>query len=338
MRNNFKILLTGGCGFIGSAFIHRVLKDPLFKNFNLINIDSLTYAADIKNTSEFENSNRYYHYNVDICDNEAVSKIILETQPDTIINFAAESHVDNSIEKPDIFLKTNIVGLSSLLKATSLYFNNLSEKKKKDFLFIHISTDEVFGDLNDNQSASIENDIYNPSSPYSASKAGSDLLLMAWHRTYGLPCVLTNCSNNYGPRQNTEKLIPKTIYNALNQIKIPIYGDGRNVRDWIFVDDHIDCILKIIEKKPKQFERYNIGGENQISNISLVHKILDRIKNKTQLAEIEGLIEFVDDRPGHDFRYEIDITKAKNHLGWKPKTIFNEGLDLTIDWYINEQL
>ncbi len=313
------ILVTGGMGFIGSNFVRYILE--LNQDFKIINIDKLTYAGNPENLIDIniKHSNCYTFYRKDICDSNSIDKIIKKEKIDYIINFAAESHVDRSIDKPTTFCNTNIMGTQSLLNAAKI------NKIKK---FVQISTDEVYGSLNFNDSPFTEQTSLTPNSPYSASKASADLLVSAYHKTFGLPINITRCSNNYGSYQFPEKLIPLMINNALNNKELPIYGEGINIRDWIFVTDHCAAILKIL-LNGRIGETYNIGGDSEIANIDLVKRIL------RQLDKPESLITFVKDRPGHDLRYAINHNKITRELNWKPEIKFNRGLELTIKWYID---
>ena len=333
------LLVTGGCGFIGSNFIKYFLSNN--KDSNVFNLDKMTYCASEKNLSSLSGDIRLNTIIGDICDKDLVSVILEKNEIDCIVNFAAESHVDNSIKDSSSFIKTNILGTYNLLECS----RDLKDKTGKDLIFLHVSTDEVFGSLDIDDDPFTEENQYDPNSPYSASKASSDHLVNAWHETYGIPTLISNCSNNYGPNQFKEKLIPVIILNAIAGNQIPIYGDGKNIRDWLYVEDH--CIaLDLIIKKGEIGETYNIGGGNELSNISLVEKIclvLDHrfpvTKNK-KLAEKEifsykDLITFVPDRPGHDFRYAIDSSKLRN-LGWVQTYDTENGLRSTIDWYLKE--
>jgi len=316
-----KILVTGGAGFIGSNFIHYIMeKHP---DYRIICLDKLIYAGNLRNLESVLNKGNFRFIKGDICDRELVYKVFEEEKPDVVVNFAAESHVDRSIEDPEIFLKTNIIGTQVLMDACRKY----GIKR-----FHQVSTDEVYGDLPlDRPDLKFtEKSPLKPSSPYSASKASADLLVMAYHRTYGLPVTISRCSNNYGPYQFPEKLIPLMIINAIHDKPLPIYGDGRNVRDWIHVKDHCEAI-DIIIHKGKEGEIYNIGGENERSNIEVVKMILK------ELGKPESLIRFVNDRPGHDRRYALDITKMKEEFGWSPKISFEEGLRSTIKWYLENR-
>ena len=327
------VIVTGGAGFIGSNFINYLLETT---NYYIINIDKLTYASSLESIKNNEN---YEFIQADICDSNKIRSIINKFRPSLLINFAAESHVDNSIKKPQRFINTNIVGVGNLLQHSLVYFNNLTIKEKKDFRFIHISTDEVYGSLGINDKKFNELNRYIPSSPYSASKAASDHLVIAWYKTYGLPVLITNCSNNYGPFQFPEKLIPLMILNCIKEKKLPIYGNGKNVRDWIYVKDHCRAIYEVYQKG-KIGEAYNIGANSEKTNIEIVRMIchvmdskLPRKNNKSYLE----LIDHVNDRLGHDFRYAIDNTKIQEQIGWQPSITFEKGLERTINWYIHNE-
>ena len=321
---NMKVLVTGGCGFIGSNFIIGQLKKT---NNTLLNLDKLTYAANTKNLTSVEKFKRYSFVKGDICDSSTVSKTLNNFKPEWIIHFAAESHVDRSITNPLKFIQTNLYGTAVLLNESLLYYRNNYKTLKNKFKFLHISTDEVFGALG-NQGYFTEETPYNPSSPYSSSKAGSDHLVRAWHRTYNFPTLITNCSNNYGPFQFPEKLIPLIIANCVDEKPLPIYGDGLNVRDWLFVGDHCSAIEKVLTDG-KIGETYNIGGKNEIKNIEIVKticKIMDDLKPRKNSKSYVELIEFVKDRPGHDFRYAINAKKIENELNWQPSENFETGI------------
>ncbi len=325
--------VTGGSGFIGSNFIQLIHES--IPDANIINLDKLTYAGNPANLSNIENSDRYHFVKGDICDAAIIAKIFDDYKPTFIVNFAAESHVDRSITGPGEFIQTNIVGTYTLLKESLTYFNVLTDEDKKRFRFHHVSTDEVYGSLGD-KGYFTEHTSYDPSSPYSASKASSDHLVRAWHRTFGLPVLITNCSNNYGPYQFPEKLIPLMILNCLDGKSLPVYGTGENVRDWLYVEDHCEAILHVV-KMGTVGETYNIGGNNEIRNLEIVETIcdvLDEIKPYGDGKTYRELITFVKDRPGHDFRYAIDATKIKNELGWYPKHTFKTGIRDTINWYL----
>lgn len=321
------ILVTGGSGFIGSNFIRSWFNDSEEK---LINLDKLTYAGNNFNLFDV-NKNNYIFIKGDIANKDIVDDILLEHKPRIVINFAAESHVDNSIENPDDFIHTNIYGTYNLLRSSSKFIKNISQ----EFRFIHISTDEVYGSLEANDSPFKETNRYMPNSPYSATKASSDHLVRSWYSTYKLPTIITNCSNNYGPFQFPEKLIPKTIINALRQEIIPIYGDGSQIRDWLYVDDHCEAIKSVI-KNGEIGEVYNIGGNNEIKNIDVTMQICDLLDEfkPSPNGSYTRLIKHVTDRPGHDKRYSIDCSKIKKELNWLPKESFDTGLIKTVHWYI----
>ena len=326
-----KIFVTGGSGFIGSNYI---LKQILSNDNIVLNIDKLTYAGNSNNLANIVNHPNYTFVHGDICDMECVSALISQFQPNIIVHFAAESHVDRSIENPLKFINTNVMGTATLLKSALHYLKDLNN----NFRFVHISTDEVFGSLT-SKGLFDEDTAYNPSSPYSASKAGADHLVKAWIKSYDFPAIITNCSNNYGPYQFPEKLIPLMITNCLGGKKLPIYGDGKNIRDWLYVNDHCDAIDAVIEHG-QLGETYNIGGGNEIENLKLVDKIctlLDEFIPRSSDKSYRELITFVKDRPGHDYRYAIDSSKIKNELGWAPKEDFGSGLQKTIEWYINNK-
>ena len=330
------IIVTGGSGFIGSNFIRFMLNEGYAEK--IINLDKLTYAGNPKNLSDFQQDERYVFVQGDICNQDLVKELFLIHRPNVIVNFAAESHVDRSIDGPGDFIKTNISGTFTLLQESLRYFQTLENENQELFRFHHVSTDEVFGSLNDNGFFTEETP-YDPSSPYSASKAASDHLVRAWQRTFGLPIIISNCSNNYGPYQFPEKLIPLMILNCLAEESLPVYGTGENVRDWLYVDDHCEAIHTIIENG-KIGETYNVGGNNEIMNIDIVKticNILDEIKPSTHLKSYMELITFVTDRPGHDYRYAIDSSKLKNELNWQPKETFESGIKKTINWYLENQ-
>ena len=336
--NSKKILITGGAGFIGSAVIRYIIKHT---NHSVINIDKLTYAGNLESIENIENSNRYAFEQLDICNSNEIKRVFEEYMPDAVMHLAAESHVDRSIDGPREFIHTNIVGTYTLLEQANVYYSNLNNKKKSAFRFHHVSTDEVYGDLEGTNSLFTENTPYSPSSPYSASKASSDHLVRAWHRTYGLPILITNCSNNYGPYQFPEKLIPLIILNALEGKDLPIYGNGKQIRDWLYVDDHAIALLHVM-LNGKIGETYNIGGHNEIQNIQVVKrvcKILDEIapNNIPNLNKYEELIKYVPDRAGHDTRYAIDATKIADELNWTPVETFESGIRKTVEWYLSHQ-
>jgi len=330
------LLVTGGAGFIGSNFIIDCIK-----NFNekVINLDKLTYAGNLENLSEVKDNSNYQFIEGDILDSSLVNEIFAKYKPSAVVHFAAESHVDRSIDNPNNFLQTNIIGTFNLLESSKIYWDNLAKTEKLKFRFLHISTDEVFGSLSEQDEPFSEDNRFEPNSPYSASKASSDHLARAWNRTYGLPIITTNCSNNYGPYQFPEKFIPLMILNALENKKLPIYGDGNYIRDWIYVKDHCDAIFKIL-KLGAVGENYNIGGENQKKNIDIVNQIcniLDELKPRSDQKSYKNLITFVKDRPGHDRRYAINANKISKELKWKPKETFNTGLQKTISWYLSNE-
>ncbi|MCT8089468.1 dTDP-glucose 4,6-dehydratase [Acinetobacter sp. C_4_1] len=329
-----RFLITGGAGFIGSALIRFILKQT---DHYVLNIDKLTYAGNLESLKEIEQHPRYQFRRIDICNSAEILQAIKEFKPDVIMHLAAESHVDRSIDGPAEFIQTNIVGTYTLLEATRLYWKELNSELQERFRFHHISTDEVYGDLEDTNHLFTEMTPYAPSSPYSASKASSDHLIRAWHRTYGLPTIITNCSNNYGPYHFPEKLIPLMILNALEAKPLPVYGNGEQVRDWLFVEDHARALYKVATEG-KVGETYNIGGNNEKKNIEVVDticKILDLLRPQSNGQSYKKLITFVKDRPGHDLRYAIDATKIKNELGWSPVETFETGIQKTIEWYLN---
>lgn len=331
-----KILITGGAGFIGSAVIRHVLNNT---EHSVMNVDKLTYAGNLESLESIA-SNPFYHFEqADICDAGKIASVLQQYQPDTIMHLAAESHVDRSIDGPAAFIETNIVGTYTLVEAARNYWQQLPTEKKHGFRFHHISTDEVYGDLSDAHSFFTEQTPYAPSSPYSASKASSDHIVRAWYRTYGLPVLVTNCSNNYGPFHFPEKLIPLVILNALEGKSLPVYGNGQQIRDWLFVDDHARALLTVLEKG-QIGETYNIGGHNEKMNITVVETIcelLEELKpDKPEgVSYYRNLITYVKDRPGHDLRYAIDAGKIANQLGWKPQETFETGMKKTVQWYLN---
>ncbi|MFP3977872.1 dTDP-glucose 4,6-dehydratase [Marinobacter sp. KMM 10035] len=333
-----KLLVTGGAGFIGSAVIRHIINNT---EDQVVNLDKLTYAGNLESLAEVSGSNRYAFEKVDICDRAAVDRVLREHQPDAIMHLAAESHVDRSIDGPADFVETNIVGTYTLLEAARQYWQSLEAECRKNFRFHHISTDEVYGDLEGPENLFTEKTPYAPSSPYSASKASSDHLVRAWHRTYGLPVLVTNCSNNYGPYHFPEKLIPLVILNALEGKPLPVYGKGDQIRDWLYVEDHARALYEVV-KKGAIGETYNIGGHNEKKNIDVVQAICDLLEEYAPekppgLALYLDLITFVTDRPGHDHRYAIDASKIQKELGWIPKETFETGLRKTVQWYLNNQ-
>ena len=330
-----KIFVTGGAGFIGGNF---VLKQVIQEGNEVLNFDKLTYAGNLDTLKSVIGNDKYQFIQGDICQRSTVKNALSQFQPDVIINFAAESHVDRSIDGPFEFIQTNIVGTAVLLDEANNYYKTLTGEMKAGFRFLHVSTDEVFGSLGDDDYFT-ENTAYDPSSPYSASKASSDHLVRAWSRTFGLPILITNCSNNYGPYQFPEKLIPLMILNCLKEKSLPVYGKGDNVRDWLFVEDHCNAIYSVLSSG-KLGETYNIGGNNEIQNIDIVKIIcekMDEYSPRKQGGNYEELITYVTDRPGHDFRYAIDASKISNELGWQPKENFETGIEKTIRWYLENR-
>ena len=342
--NSKTIMVTGGAGFIGSAVVRELINHS---PHSVINVDKLTYAGNLESLKEVESNERYTFEQVDICDSLGIKRIFEVYQPDIIMHLAAESHVDRSIDGPGEFIQTNIVGTYNLLDQAKAYWSSLGGEKKSGFRFHHISTDEVYGDLPhpDDVSTSekeslplfTEETAYEPSSPYSASKAGSDHLVRAWQRTFGLPTLITNCSNNYGPYHFPEKLIPLVILNALDGKTLPIYGKGNQIRDWLYVEDHARALIKVATEG-KVGETYNIGGHNEKQNIEVVETIcaiLDEVRPKEK--KYKEQIIFVADRPGHDMRYAIDASKIQKELGWKPQETFETGIKKTVEWYLENQ-
>ena len=347
-----RILVTGGAGFIGSAVIRYLIEHA---HDEVANVDKLTYAGNLDSLDSIKNSSRYTFYQVDICNSAALDAVINKFKPEAVMHLAAESHVDRSIDGPGEFIQTNIVGTYSLLEATRRYWAELPSREKQTFRFHHISTDEVFGDLEggdvgggDIESAGnlfTEDTPYAPSSPYSASKASSDHLVRAWHRTYGLPVIVTNCSNNYGPYHFPEKLIPHIVLNALAGKPIPVYGDGSQIRDWLYVEDHARALVTVV-KAGEIGETYNIGGHNEKSNLEVVETVchlLDQLSPMSlsgggeQKKSYKTLITFVTDRPGHDRRYAIDASKIQRELGWSPEETFESGMHKTVEWYLDNK-
>lgn len=333
-----KILVTGGAGFIGSAVVRHIIENT---QDSVVNVDKLTYAGNLESLESVENNPRYAFEQVDICDAKALARVFEQHQPDAVMHLAAESHVDRSIDGPAAFIETNIVGTYTLLEAARAYWNTLSDEKKAAFRFHHISTDEVYGDLEGTDDLFTETTPYAPSSPYSASKASSDHLVRAWLRTYGLPTIVTNCSNNYGPFHFPEKLIPLMILNALDGKPLPVYGNGQQIRDWLFVEDHARALYKVVTEG-EVGETYNIGGHNEKANIDVVRTICalleELVPNKPEgVAKYEDLITYVKDRPGHDVRYAIDAAKIGRELGWKPQETFESGIRKTVEWYLNNK-
>ena len=333
-----KFLITGGAGFIGSAVCRSILNNS---EHSIVNIDKLTYAGNLESLVSVEKNEKYIFEKIDICNKDEIKRIFTSYSPDIVMHLAAESHVDNSIESPDDFIQTNIIGTYVLLEEARRYWSELKGQKRKNFRFHHISTDEVFGDLKGKNELFTESTRYAPSSPYSASKASSDHLVRAWHRTFGLPSIITNCSNNYGPFQFPEKLIPLVISNALKGIKLPIYGDGKQIRDWLYVDDHAKALIHTALNGVIG-ETYNIGGYNEVQNIQVVEticSILDEVSpsKNPHISKYQELITYVDDRAGHDLRYAIDSSKISEELGWFPEETFETGIKKTVQWYLNNQ-
>lgn len=333
-----KILITGGAGFIGSAVIRHIINDT---QDSVINLDKLTYAGNLESLQEIEKSSRYCFEQLDICDSVELKRVFDKHKPDCVMHLAAESHVDRSIDGPAAFIETNIVGTYVLLEATRAYWHGLNDAKKAAFRFHHISTDEVYGDLEGTDDLFTETTSYEPSSPYSASKASSDHLVRAWQRTYGLPTIVTNCSNNYGPYHFPEKLIPLMILNALEGKSLPVYGDGMQIRDWLYVEDHARALYKVVTKGMVG-ETYNIGGHNEKANIEVVTTLCSLLEELVPskpagISNYSDLISFVKDRPGHDIRYAIDASKIERELGWKPEETFESGIRKTVLWYLKNK-
>ena len=329
-----KILVTGGAGFIGSAVVRHIISNT---TDSVVNVDKLTYAGNLESLQSVDGSERYFFERIDICDREGLDRVFNDHQPDAVMHLAAESHVDRSINGPSEFIQTNIIGTYALLEAARGYWNLLDERRKAAFRFHHISTDEVYGDLDSTDDLFTETTPYQPSSPYSATKASSDHLVRAWARTYGLPILVTNCSNNYGPFHFPEKLIPLVILNALEGKPLPIYGKGDQVRDWLYVEDHARALYKVVTEG-KVGETYNIGGHNEKQNIEVVRTVcslLDELRPDSKFFPHAQLLTYVQDRPGHDLRYAIDASKIKRELHWVPKETFESGIRKTVLWYLN---
>lgn len=332
------ILVTGGAGFIGSALIRYIITET---EDTVVNLDKLTYAGNLDSLAEVSTSDRYTFEQVDICDQSEVARVFKQHQPDAVMHLAAESHVDRSIDGPATFIETNITGTFTLLDAARTYWSQLPRLAQDSFRFHHISTDEVYGDLEGPDDLFTEETPYAPSSPYSASKASSDHLVRAWLRTYGLPTLITNCSNNYGPYHFPEKLIPLMILNALEGKPLPVYGKGNQVRDWLYVEDHARALYKVVTEG-KVGETYNVGGHNEMQNIQVVRTlcaILEELspEKPAGVSRYEDLITYVQDRPGHDLRYAIDASKIKRELGWAPQETFESGIRKTVEWYLENQ-
>lgn len=333
-----RILVTGGAGFIGSAVVRHIIEAT---QDSVMVVDKLTYAGNLESLSVIADNERYSFEQVDICDRAALDRVFAQYQPDVIMHLAAESHVDRSIDGPAAFIETNVVGTYTMLEAARHYWHPLDAERKQNFRFHHISTDEVYGDLHGTDDLFTETTPYSPSSPYSASKASSDHLVRAWLRTYGLPTIVTNCSNNYGPYHFPEKLIPLVILNAVAGKPLPVYGDGAQVRDWLYVEDHARALYQVVTEGVVG-ETYNIGGHNERKNIEVVHTICDLLEelapNKPQgIEKYRDLITYVKDRPGHDMRYAIDAGKIDRELGWRPQETFESGIRKTVSWYLNNE-
>ncbi len=333
---NQTIIVTGGAGFIGANFVLAWVKQDLGK---VVNLDKLTYAGNLENLSEIQHSANHVFVHGDIGDQTLLAELLVEHKPCAVINFAAESHVDRSIHGPEDFIQTNVVGTFNLLEAVRAYWGNLDTENRQNFRFLHVSTDEVYGSLSKGDAAFTEKHAYAPNSPYSASKAASDHLVRAYHHTYGLPTLTTNCSNNYGPHHFPEKLIPLVIHNALAGKSLPIYGNGQQIRDWLYVEDHCAAIRRVLAAG-KVGEVYNVGGWNEKPNIDVVKtlcRMLDIKKPRSDGESYINQITYVEDRPGHDQRYAIDATKIANELGWKPEETFESGIEKTVNWYLANQ-
>ncbi|TKB53956.1 dTDP-glucose 4,6-dehydratase [Ferrimonas aestuarii] len=329
------LFITGGAGFIGSALVRYLINDT---NNRVVNVDKLTYAGNLESLASVSGSDRYHFEQADICNGEKMVELMQKYQPDAIMHLAAESHVDRSIDGPAVFIETNVIGTYQLLEAARGYYKSLEGKKRDGFRFHHISTDEVYGDLEPSDPAFTETNSYEPSSPYSASKASSDHLVRAWHRTYGLPVLVTNCSNNYGPYHFPEKLIPRMILNALSGEALPVYGDGLQVRDWLYVEDHARALYRVV-CDGEVGETYNIGGHNEHTNLDVVNRLCELLNELAPkplgISDFSELITFVTDRPGHDRRYAIDAAKMTKELNWNPQETFDTGLRKTVQWYLN---
>lgn len=338
------ILITGGAGFIGSAVVRHIIENT---DESIVNVDCLSYAGNLDSVASVADNSRYHFVQANICDAQAMADVFAKYQPTSVMHLAAESHVDRSIDGPSDFIQTNIIGTFTLLEAARKFWSSLTDDKKAAFRFHHISTDEVYGDLEGTDDLFTEETSYEPSSPYSASKASSDHLVRAWHRTYGLPVIVTNCSNNYGPYHFPEKLIPHVILNALDAKPLPVYGDGSQIRDWLFVEDHARALYKVVTEGVIG-ETYNIGGHNEKKNIEVVQTlcaILDELKPisgnpafaSSSHTHYASLITFVKDRPGHDVRYAIDASKIERELGWVPMESFETGIRKTVQWYLSNE-
>ncbi|MCG9584131.1 dTDP-glucose 4,6-dehydratase [Vibrio tubiashii] len=332
------ILITGGAGFIGSCLIRHIINKT---EHTVINVDKLTYAGNLDSLCEVDTNKNYHFEQVDLCDKESLNRVFMKYKPDAVMHLAAESHVDRSIDSPSDFIYTNIIGTYHLLEIALNYWQQLDSQRRTAFRFHHISTDEVYGDLEANEALFTETTAYAPSSPYSASKASSDHLVRAWYRTYGLPTIITNCSNNYGPYHFPEKLIPLMILNALDGKPLPVYGDGNQIRDWLYVEDHARALYKVLIGG-KVGETYNIGGHNEKTNIEVVRAICSLLEeflpNKPEgVNQYADLITYVPDRPGHDVRYAINASKIERELSWKPEETFESGIRKTVKWYLDNK-
>ncbi len=330
--------MTGGAGFIGSALVRHLISKSAHE---VICIDKFTYAGNIESLSDFKSNKRFTLHKLDICDEKSIRNLLISERPNAVIHLAAESHVDRSIDNPSDFIQTNIIGTYNLLEQSRIFFESLKLEEQKSFRFHHVSTDEVYGDLEGTESLFTESTPYAPSSPYSASKASSDHLVRAWGRTYGLPIIITNCSNNYGPYQFPEKFVPNVILKALQGLPIPIYGDGHQVRDWLFVEDHVEALLAVLTTG-KVGDTYNIGGMNELQNIDMVNKICNLLETLVPVKPVGvnnyvDLITYVKDRPGHDRRYAVDSSKINSELDWYPKETITTGLEKTVQWYLDNE-
>ncbi len=337
---NKTIVVSGACGFIGSNLVHHILENPAFSG-TVISLDKLSYAGNLSSLAKYEKDPRHIFVKGDILDHALLADLFAKFSPSAVMHLAAESHVDRSIDGPAAFIETNIVGTYTLLEAARTHFERLPPEKRVEFRFLHVSTDEVYGSLGAT-GLFREDTPYDPGSPYSASKASADHLAMAWHHTYGLPVIITNCSNNYGPFHFPEKLIPLTILKCLDSSKIPVYGKGDNVRDWLYVGDHVRALCLVLERG-RVGETYNVGGNTEKTNLEVVHKICDLLDSKApekrqgSLKSYRNLISFVADRPGHDKRYAIDSTKLMTELGWRPLENFDSGMDKTVQWFLDNE-
>jgi len=330
--------VTGGAGFIGSALVRHLISKSAHE---VICIDKFTYAGNIESLSDVKSNKRFTLHKLDICDEKSIRNLLISEHPNAVIHLAAESHVDRSIDNPSEFIQTNIIGTYNLLEQSRIFFESLNVEEQKSFRFHHVSTDEVYGDLEGTESLFTESNPYAPSSPYSASKASSDHLVRAWGRTYGLPIIITNCSNNYGPYQFPEKFVPNVILKALQGLPIPIYGDGHQVRDWLFVEDHVEALLAVLTTG-KVGDTYNIGGMNELQNIDMVNKICNLLETLMPVKPVGvnnyvDLITYVKDRPGHDRRYAVDSSKINSELDWYPKETITTGLEKTVQWYLDNE-